>query len=686
MSVSLLAPAALALALAAALPVLAHLIRRQPRTRVAFGAMLLLERLRRRVERRRQLHDLLLLLLRVAALLLLLLAFTRPELRLPERDENLGGSGRVVIVLDTSLSMDQRGGGESAFVDAQRQAAALVRNLGEGVGVAVFAAGLPEAPGVPAFSTDRAVVAAAIEAMPQAQGGTDLDGALTRVRTLLAGEPGEVVIFTDGSGPGNVAGAGHGLERLLATGSSILPRPVGQASPGNLVVAEAKYGDGLEGGTVALTVHNFGAAPVESPATVRLPDGAEMTVFVTVPAAGSGGPGVAEAAVTVPRQAEGGVASVALSDAALPLDDTRYFHLPRVGQTRVMLVDGDPGSSPTRSELYFLERAVAPFAGSGAALDVVAPVGALRLSGGKWRVAVLANVGDPDALAPTLLDFVRGGGALVLSVGDNVSPAVWNSSLGALLPAPLARARDLVSSDAAAGMTLQAPSLDDELFAPFVRSGRLGFERVRSRRILTVEPYADSDDVSTLLRYQSGAPALIERKIGAGRVLLWTSTVDLGWSNFALQSVYAPFWSRALTFLGGDLGGAAARVDGVVGEAVLVPVPAAEPWVVTGPGGERVGATRPAGGLRFVPERAGAYSLGRLEEPPAVWVAVNVPPEESDIRPDETIAAAQARLAPDRVAHRIALDPALLLAGLALLVAAGLLARRAPAAEPVGVA
>lgn len=678
MSLSLVAPAALALALAAALPILAHLIRRSPQTRVAFGAMLLLERLRRRVERRRQLHDRLLLLLRMLGLLLLLLAFARPELRLPEREAELGGSGRVVIVLDTSLSMDQRDGAGSAFATAQRQAAALVRDLGDGVGVAVFAAGLPEAPGVPSFSNDHAVVAAAIEAIPQAQGATDLEGALTRVRTLLAGEPGEVVVFTDGAGPGNVARASHGVERLLAAGSSVIPRSVGTPGAANLVVSEAKYGDGLEGGTVSLKLLNYGSAPVETPATVRLPDGAEMTVFVSVPAREGEVPGAAEAAVTVPRQAEGGVASVTVSDASLPLDDTRYFQLPRVGQTRVMLVDGDPGSSPTRAELYFLERAVAPFAGSGAALDLVSPAGAMRLTPETWRVAVLANLGDPDALAPTLVEFVRDGGVLVLAVGDNVSPAVWNRSLGPLLPAPLGRSRDLVSSDADAGMALQAPSIDEELFAPFVRAGRQGFERVRTRRVLTVEPYADSAEVRTLLRYQSGVPALIERQVGKGRVLLWTSTVDLGWSNFALQSVYAPFWVRALTFYGGELGGAAARFDGVVGERVTIPVPAADTWLVTGPGGERVGASGEPGALAFTPERAGAYALGPPDEAPAAWVAVNVPATESDLRPDEPLADARARLTPDRVARRIPLDAGLLLAGLLCLAVAGVLARRSP--------
>ncbi len=681
MSLALLAPAALALALAALLPLLAHLVRRRPDTRVAFGAMLLLERLRRRVERRRQLHDRLLLAMRMLALLLLLLAFARPELRLPQQEARLGGTGRVVVVLDTSLSMDQRAGGESAFARAQREAAAAVRELGDGVGVAVFAAGLPEAPGVGSFSTDHAVVAAAIEAMPQAQGGTDLDGALTRARTLLAGEPGEVVVFTDGAGPGNVDRAAHSVERLLATGSAILARPVGVANATNLVVHEAKYGDGLEGGTVSLRVRNYGGAAVETPVTVRLPDGAEMTVFVAVPAASDEGPGEAAAAVTVPRQAAGGVASVTLTDEALPLDDARYFHLPRVGQSRVMLVDGDPGSSPTRSELYFLERAIAPWAGNGAALDVVSPAGALRLAEGTWRVAVVANIGDPTALAPTLVDFVRGGGALILAVGDNVSPAVWNSTLGPLLPAPLGRGRDLASSDTEPGMALQPPSVEEELFAPFARAGRLGFERVRTRRILSVEPYNESEDLRTLLRYQAGAPALIERRIGSGRVLLWTSTIDLGWGNFALQSVYAPFWARTMSWLGGEVGGAAARLDGVVGEPVSVPVPVGQEWLVSGPGGQRVGASRSGGALRFLPELAGAYAVGPADEPPTAWVAVNVPQAESDVRPDESFADAQARLQPDKVSRTVALDAAFVLAGLGLLAGAGWLARRAPAVD-----
>ncbi len=690
MSFALLAPAALAAGVLLAAPVLAHLVRRKPDTRVPFGAMLLLERLRMRVERRRRLHDLLLLALRVLGCALLVFALARPELRLPEARATIGSTGRVVVVLDTSLSMDRREGGESAHARAIADAAQMVRTLPEGTELAAFTAGLPAVELQPAWTTEHESVAARIETLTVRAGGTDLDGALTRTRALLDGKPGEVVIYTDGAGPGNVAAARHSLERLAVTGARVLPRPVGAAAPANLVVADARYGDGLEGGAVSVRVLNYGAAR-EVPATVRLPDGAEMTVFAEVPAATDDGPGEVEVAVTVPRQAQGGVASVRLDDPDLPLDDTRYFHLPRVGLSRVLVVDGDPGSTPTRSEVYFLERALAPSGGQGAALDVVAAAGASRLAEGTWRVAVVANLGDPAPVAATLVDFVRGGGALILSVGDNVSAEVWNSALGAILPAPLGRPRDLVTLDAEAGVPLASPALDDELFSPFGSEGRVGFGRVRARRVFTLEAYDDSppgdtdgDTVRTVLRYANGAPALVERRIGNGRVLLWTSTADLGWGNFPLQSVYVPFWTRLVGWLGGELGGAGARLDGTVGEPVEVALVAGDSVEVRGPGGERVELERRPGGVRFLPEVAGAYAVARPDEAPTAWVAVNVPARESDVRPDLTIDEVQAGLDPDKVRRRVPVDAGLVVAAAAVLVAATALSRRAlPGAEGV---
>jgi hypothetical protein len=44
-----------------------------------------------------------------------------------------------------------------------------------------------------------------------------------------------------------------------------------------------------------------------------------------------------------------------------------------------------------------------------------------------------------------------------------------------------------------------------------------------------------------LARFDDGAPALIAKSVGRGRVLVWTSTLDLFWSDLAIKPVYLPF-------------------------------------------------------------------------------------------------------------------------------------------------
>jgi hypothetical protein len=53
-----------------------------------------------------------------------------------------------------------------------------------------------------------------------------------------------------------------------------------------------------------------------------------------------------------------------------------------------------------------------------------------------------------------------------------------------------------------------------------------------------------------LARFDDGAPALVERRVGNGRVLVWTSTLDLVWNDLALKPVFLPFLHRLVRHLG----------------------------------------------------------------------------------------------------------------------------------------
>ena len=44
-----------------------------------------------------------------------------------------------------------------------------------------------------------------------------------------------------------------------------------------------------------------------------------------------------------------------------------------------------------------------------------------------------------------------------------------------------------------------------------------------------------------LARFDTGEPALVERAAGRGRVIVFASTLDLGWNDLALKPMFLPF-------------------------------------------------------------------------------------------------------------------------------------------------
>ncbi|MBW1877095.1 MAG: BatA and WFA domain-containing protein [Deltaproteobacteria bacterium] len=673
MALSLLVPAALALSALVILPLIAHMARQTPRERRPFGAMLLLERVVKRLRRRRRVKDWFLLLLRILALLAVVFGAAGLRWSYTGGVPEFGGSGRVVVIVDRSMSMSLSDEGTTLLARARSGAIQLVRELPAGTLVGAVVFGNEADRLAPSLTTDHERVIAALEEVQPGGGTSNLRAALLEARLLLGGEVGEVLVFSDEAGPRMVAEATGELKRLVEAGSAVIPRPVKGNPPRNVAVISAVYGDGIEGGQVTLRMANFGPDPVEVACEVVLPDGAEIPIFVDLPPEGEG-----EERITVPPEALGGVGRATCEDPDLPFDDARYFHLPRVGASRVLVVDGDPGDTPVRSEVYFLERALAPWGGlrTGVRPDVVTPAGLTDLDPETHRVVFLTNVADPRPVGPRLIEFVRKGGNLVISGGDNVTAERYNAALATILPAAVRKQRSL-AAPGEEGIPLALPAAEHELFRPFSRGGRAGFGRVRSTRVLTFEPYQETDEVQTLARYVGGMPALVERRVGSGSVLVWTSTVDLGWSNLPLQAVFMPLVQGLVTYLGGEAGGGTARFDAMVGERVVVPLPdvVMEPDVL-GPDKNPVRSRIEGSNLVFVPERPGAYALSLESGPALAWVAVNVSPDESDVRSYDSVAAVEKELNPEMFLRHLDLSSGLFGLALVLMLLQALVAVR----------
>ena len=104
---SFLAPLYFLGALAVIGPIVFHLIRRQPRGEMQFSSLMFLEKTPPKLTRRSRLENLPLLLLRCLAILLLALAFARPFLPSQGASEVAGTSEAIILLVDTSASMQR---------------------------------------------------------------------------------------------------------------------------------------------------------------------------------------------------------------------------------------------------------------------------------------------------------------------------------------------------------------------------------------------------------------------------------------------------------------------------------------------------------------------------------------------------------------------------------------------------
>ncbi len=120
---SLLAPFFVLGALAIGLPILFHLVRREPKNKIPFSSLLFLDPSPARISRRSRLDNWLLLLLRALALLFIAAAFARPFWRSSDSVAAVANPNYTVLLVDRSASMKCGDLWEQAIQRVQTQSA-----------------------------------------------------------------------------------------------------------------------------------------------------------------------------------------------------------------------------------------------------------------------------------------------------------------------------------------------------------------------------------------------------------------------------------------------------------------------------------------------------------------------------------------------------------------------------------
>ena len=514
-----LTPAFLFGALAVAVPIVLHFLRRERLPRVPFSDVRLLRGARLDQTRRRRPRELLLLALRVAALLLLALAFARPFVA----DRTAAGEGATVVLVDTSFSVSAPG--QAAEARALAHAAIDAAPEGRLVGVVAFD---DAARVVAPLAAGRAGAHAAVDGLSPRPRATRYRDGLAAASALVGDRPGRVVVVTDLQAGGWEAGTGR-LPPHVEVETRRVAAPAGNLAvagldrePSGVAVRLSRWGDGGE--STRLTIEVDGAVVDES---VHRVEAGESTVRrpLALPAAG-----VVTAAVSDP----GGY----------PADDRRYRRLEPADAAGVLLVADEGG----RPELY-LRRALSPGDGVGRFTVATAAASDLGLASGpgprpdplaEAAVAVLTGVrGLGRAGRDRLAAFVRGGGGLLAVGGPAAAAAARAGLLGAATgPEPAeTRAHDapvaLVPSDRRHPLVRALGGL----------AGRLGRSRFARTAAL------DATDGGVVLSFTDGAPALVEHAAGAGRILVFAADLRADGNDLPRRPEFVPFVHETVGYL-----------------------------------------------------------------------------------------------------------------------------------------
>lgn len=502
-------PAFLVGALAIAVPVILHLLRRDVAPELPFTAVRLLKKSPVERSRRRRLRDLLLLAARVTALALLATAFARPfftdtaSAMLPLR----------IIAIDRSFSMAAPG----TFERAMDLARAAIDDAGVGARVAVIA--FDDRASVVAEPGSAGEAREALDRIRPSYGATRYAAAISKAAELASGGSARLIVITD-------------LQRAGWEGESRFPKPatleVEVRDAGAPKANVAVSGIHADDDGVLVEIRNASGEPRSGEVVLRH-EGRETARASFSAAANT----TAEVPIRWTR-VPGSIAVTIDDEGGFPADNARHLALDESGSSAVMIV-----ASPEASGFYVQRALAAAQQGDVTSLraTVVAPA---QIAAGRAQsirkqraVVLLTTRGLDRASREGIAAFVRSGGGLLIAASPDVEPTVVASIFG--WPS-----ESFHNTEAREG-SLTATDVRHPIFRPFgAFAANLG--NVRFTRAWRV----DGTGWYVPARFDNGSPAVLERQEGEGRIVLFASDLDRRWNDFPLQPSYVPFVTETI--------------------------------------------------------------------------------------------------------------------------------------------
>lgn len=560
----------------AAVPIIIHIAHRRKYKSLHWGAMRFLYEVIAKSRRRLFIEEWLLLAVRVLAVLALALALTRPAIqRGPAEGLSRIGRTAAVILFDDSASSGVRLGESDALSAMRALALAYMDTLTAGDEVSVLRLSrLHEPPSDPLF--DLPAARSLIEGIQTTEATTDIPGLLEAglarlVRHLNPGA--EIVLVTDGVRSGwrlHERARWAELRRrlmgseLAAQGTRARPRvlllaPQPGSGPANATVSDLELDRTLIAPRTRFSVR-VGLAErgdvLKPDSSLRLlVDGRQLDARRLDT---SDKHPRRELAFSLSFDEPGSHVIEAVLDGvrdAYPRDDRRALAVEVVRQIKVLLVEPQAPRRALDGTLPFVALALDP-AGRNEDVFSVTRVAVSEISSTRledYRVVVL---GDVEGLSPAELAaierYVASGGGLLVGLGPRTRPELanrfWARGGDGLLPCPLGELRTSAAGEALATLEPAHPVL-----TAFGGEAAEAWKAGRVRRYYRLEAGpATTGELKALIALESGAPLLVERRRGLGRVAMFATALDMSWSDLPAQPAFVPLVRGLVSWLGGQ--------------------------------------------------------------------------------------------------------------------------------------
>lgn len=604
--------------LALGVPVFVHLLRKHVTTPRPVGSLMFFERGIQSSTRHRRLRYLLLFALRFALLLLIVLAFANPFIRRAAANAN---NRLLLIVIDRSFSM-QAG---SRFPDAKQQALALVAAKPHAQKAEVMALG-GQLEILTQPTADEAQLRSAIENLQPGDSHASFGELGRGVRALAETEHGpiDVYLFSDmqrSAMPSNFA------DLVLPANARLVVHPFAKGpAPPNWTVESIDAPTDLadpkdpQHSRVKAVLAGFNTPEASKSVSLVVNRKIVATRSVKIPANGRATVEFAPLPVAYGFNR----CEVRLSGGdAFALDDTSVFAVRRSDPERVLFVHP---AGETRSTLYF-GAALAAAAQSSFLLQSVAAEQTTDLDPSKFAFVVLSDAETlPSLFERALSQYVAKGGSVLIALGTGAGHhariPLWGSDVQGT--------HDYLRANAPASVgqvDFTHPALAQS--TPGHDNG--GWAAAKFFYAAAVDPMQSR----VAARLSDGTPLLLDKSLGEGHILLFTSGLDNLTNDLPLHPVFVAFVDRSARYLSANerLGGSQLVDSFVQLRSTAEPTGQLTPVEVIDPAGNRplsLTEARTAQTLRL--QHAGFYQL-RLANGREAVIGVNPDRRESDLEP-----------------------------------------------------